>query len=78
GGETRRVEVEISEATGVPTYFIWDEFYFGRDQVYGYPDDPQRFIFFCRAVLAFLRQMGEPPEILHGNDWHTGFLFLWL
>lgn len=77
-GETRPVEVEVSEVTGVPTYFIWDEYYFGRDQVYGYPDDPQRFIFFCRAVLAFLRHIDWRPEILHGNDWHTGFLFLWL
>lgn len=77
-GETRLVEVEVSEATGVPTYFVWDEHWFGRDQVYGYPDDPQRFIFFCRAVLAFLRHTDWRPDILHGNDWHTGFLFLWL
>jgi len=77
-GETRLVEVEVSEVTGVPTYFIWEEHYFGRDQVYGYPDDPQRFIFFCRAVLAFMRYIDWRPEVLHGNDWHTGFLFLWL
>lgn len=77
-GETRMVEAEISEATGVPTYFIWDEHYFGRDEVYGYPDDPQRFVFFCRAVLAFIRHIDWQPEVLHGNDWHTGFLFLWL
>ncbi|QWK10543.1 MAG: glycogen synthase [Thermoflexus hugenholtzii] len=77
-GEIRVVEVEVSEATGVPTYFLWEEGYFGRDQVYGYPDDPQRFIFFCRAALALLRHLDWQPEILHGNDWHTGFLFLWL
>ncbi|MCS6965058.1 MAG: glycogen synthase [Thermoflexus sp.] len=77
-GEARMVEAEISEATGVPTYFIWDEHYFGRDEVYGYPDDPQRFVFFCRAVLAFIHHFDERPDVLHGNDWHTGFLFLWL
>ncbi|MCS7251882.1 MAG: glycogen synthase [Anaerolineae bacterium] len=77
-GETRVVEAQISEAHGVPTYFIWDEYYFGRDRVYGYPDDPQRFVFFCRAVLSFIRHIDWQPDILHGNDWHTGFLFLWL
>ncbi len=36
----------------VPVYFIKNDYYYNRDNLYGYGDDCERFAFFCRAVVA--------------------------
>ena len=36
----------------------------------GWPDNSERFFRFARAVAAFVE--GDPPDVLHLNDWHTG------
>jgi starch synthase len=43
-----------------------------------YPDNAERYIFFCRAVLEAMRLLGEWPEVLHANDWQTGLLPVYL
>ena len=53
-------------------YFIDSAYYFGRDGMYGYDDDGERFAFFCKAVLEMLPRIDFNPEVLHCNDWHTG------
>ncbi len=58
-------------------YFIDNEYYFGRDG-YGYMDDGERFAFFAKAILEALPCIGFFPDILHCNDWQTGFLPLFL
>lgn len=55
-------------------YFIDNEQYFGRDGVYGYSDDGERFAFFCKAILESLVYMEESPDIIHCNDWQTALL----
>ena len=50
---------------------------FDRDGFYGddagdYPDNAWRFGLFCRAALEALRADGEPVDVLHLHDWHTG------
>jgi starch synthase len=55
-------------------YFIDNEQYFGRDGVYGYSDDGERFAFFCKAILESLVYMKESPDIFHCNDWQTALL----
>jgi len=62
-----------SEANGSPTYLIDAPSYFHRDSIYGYSEDYERFAFFNRAALALLKRIGRPPDIVHLNDWHTGF-----
>lgn len=32
------------------------------------------YLFFSRAVLAACRETGWMPDVVHANDWHTGFL----
>ena len=59
---------------GVTAYLVSNEHYFGRDSVYGYPDDDERFVFFTKAVSALLPAIGWRPDILHANDWHTALL----
>ena len=61
-----------SNFTGVPTYFVWDERFFGRDKVYGQPDELMAYVFFSRAVIEFLRVVDWTPDVLHAHDWHTG------
>ncbi len=62
-----------------PTYLLWDEKFFSpREKVYGFDDDPQRFVFFCRAAVAALPMLGWMPDVIHANDWHTAPLTTWL
>lgn len=56
----------------VPTYMIENDYYFGRDGLYGYGDDYERFAFFSKAAVEFLGVVGFKPDIIHFNDWQTG------
>lgn len=62
----------------VPVYFVDDAHYFGREQVYGFPDDIERFLYFSRAALAAVGPLQWVPDVVHCNDWHTSILPLWL
>lgn len=62
----------------VPVYFVNSDKYFNREGIYGYPDDGERFILYCRAALEMLRQLNWKPDIIHCNDWHTGIVPNWL
>jgi starch synthase len=74
---------------GVPVYFLQQDHYFDRDGLYGtgdddYPDNCERFVFFCRGAveaLIALDAMGRDawrPQIVHANDWQTGLLPVYL
>ena len=50
---------------------------FDREGFYGdatgdYVDNAWRFGLFCRAALEALRADGQPVDVLHLHDWHTG------
>lgn len=72
--------VSIFESTveGMPAYLVGNDKYFGRQEVYGYDDDGERFVFFCRATLEMLKKLGWQPDVIHCNDWHTGIIPNWL
>ncbi len=60
----------------VPILLLDAPRYFDREGLYGaggvdYPDNAERFVFFCRAALEWLRALGSPPDILHCHDWQT-------
>lgn len=63
-----------SDKNELPTYFIGNERYYYRENIYGYEDDNVRFFFFCKAVIEMLKRINYTPDIIHTNDWHTGFL----
>ena len=57
------------------TYYLIDiEYYFGRDGLYGYFDDGERFAFFNRAVMEMLKEIDWKPDVIHCNDWQTGMI----
>jgi starch synthase len=72
-GGVRRTGVWRSDAIGAPAYLIDAPDYFGRVSIYGFSDDHERFAFFCRAAIALCKRLGQPPDIIHGNDWPCGF-----
>lgn len=55
----------------IPTYLIDNYHYFDRERLHGYGDDAQRWAFFCRAVLEWLRPLSWKPDVIHVHDWHT-------
>lgn len=59
---------------GVTYYFIDNEYYFGRDGLYGYDDDGERFAFFQLAIMEMMQRVRFVPDVLHANDYHTAML----
>jgi len=48
--------------------------FFGRDRLYGYEDDEERFAFFSKAAAEFLLTTGKRPDVIHCHDWQTGLV----
>jgi starch synthase len=68
-----------AENGSVPTYFIENEAYFYREGFYGlgdwnYPDNLERFVFFCKAALECCKAIDFAPDVIHCNDWQTAAL----
>lgn len=59
---------------GVVYYFVDNLYYFDRPELYDYPDDGERFAFFCQAVVEMLEKVDFIPDILHVNDWQTAVI----
>jgi starch synthase len=76
-GGAELVTVLETEQRGVRVSFIDAPHYFQRDQLYGYDDDGERFILFCRAALEYVRALGWAPDVLHSHDWHTAIIPNW-
>jgi starch synthase len=72
-GKTPHIRVWQSDELTAPTYFIDAPYYFSRGKIYGDNDDFERFAFFCRAAIALMRRLDQPIDVLHCNDWQTGF-----
>ena len=62
----------------VTYYFVENHYYFDRGRLYGEFDDAERFAFFSRAVVEFMLQSGNIPDILHANDWQTAPAIIYL
>ncbi len=70
--------IDRYDLNGLPFYFIDNQEYFYREGYYGYPDDVERFTFFCKAVLAMLPKIDFWPDVIHMNDWQTGLISVYL
>ena len=67
----------------VTVYFIDNPKYFDREGLYqekgiDYPDNCERFSFFCRKVLEFLPKVSFFPDIIHCNDWQTALIIAYV
>ena len=66
------------ERDGVTWYFVDNEQYFNRPDLYGYYDDGERFGFFSRAVVRMLPHLAFWPDVIHCNDWQTALVPVYL
>ena len=75
----RKQSASIFSFSGdAPAYMIENDYYFGRDGLYGYGDDYERFAFFSKAAVEFLMKVDFRPDIIHYNDWQTGLCGVYL
>ena len=65
----------------VTVHLIENEKHFGRTGIYndpkdarGYPDNAERFIFFQKAALALLKEIGFKPDVIHCHDHQTALI----
>ncbi len=78
GDRVERARVYGTEHNGVPVYMVDNPRFFDRENIYAYPDDAERFIFFSRSALELARHFNWRPHIVHCNDWHTALVPNWL
>ena len=80
--------------SSIPVYLVEQPHYFERDDpAHGrglyqfkhadgtktdYPDNCERFVFFCRAILEALPLLDFWPDVLHANDWQTSLVPVYL
>jgi starch synthase len=62
----------------IPVYMVDNKKYFDREGIYMYPDDADRFIFFCRAAVEAIKRLDWRPDVIHCHDWHTAVVPNWL
>ena len=75
GWRTQYLGVDEYVKDGVTYWFIDNEFYFGGDYIYGSGSfETERFCFFCKAVMESLPRLGFKPDVIHCNDWQTGYI----
>lgn len=73
------VKVKYGKKNEPTVYFLENmEYYEQRANVYNYSDDPTRFALLSRGALEFLRKISWRPDVIHANDWHTGYLMNYL
>ncbi|XP_027360743.1 probable starch synthase 4, chloroplastic/amyloplastic isoform X3 [Abrus precatorius] len=48
--------------------------FFSREMLYGYPDDFERFSYFCRASLDYIVKCAKQPDVLHLHNWETAIV----
>lgn len=74
------VKSYFSKKDNTMTYFLENrEYYELRANVFGYKDDHIRFALLSKGCLEWLLQTKKEedtwqPDIIHCNDWHTGYL----
>jgi len=82
----KAVSVQGVEATigkNIKVYFIDNNKYFSRPGLYGektgdYPDNLERFSFFCKKALDLMKKIKFQPDIIHCHDWQTSLVPVYL
>jgi len=68
---------------GIDFYFIRNDNFFGRENLYGtpqgdYPDNNIRFGFFSKAIFEVLLKIDFIPDIMHLHDYHFALASVFL
>ena len=67
----------------IKVYFIENDAYFFRPGLYGdkikdYPDNLERFSFYCRKSLDLLKEINFQADIIHAHDWQASLIPVYL
>ena len=74
GDHAQYCGIKTLTLAGLQYYLIDNQDYFGREGLYGYWDDGERFAFFQMAICEMMERVAFVPDVLHLNDWHTAFI----
>lgn len=72
-----------SISKNIEIFFIKNDALFNRDGLYGtsagdYPDNLDRFSFFCRKSLELAKEINFKPDIIHCHDWQSALIPVYL
>ena len=67
-----------SKRQKLQVFFIDNEYYFNRANIYGEEDDGERFAYFSKAILESVKRLNLNPDIIHCNDWQTALVPVFL
>ena len=75
--------VSTTLGQNIQVYFVEHDGFFKRDGLYGdsrgdYPDNLERFQFFCKKVLETLKLLNLETDIVHCHDWQTALIPVYL
>jgi starch synthase len=81
-----RVAKDITSAVigkNIKVYFVENKDYFYREGLYGdkhgdYPDNLERFAYFCQRTLSLLKEVDFCADILHLHDWQASLSAVYL
>jgi starch synthase len=74
------IKVASIPAARMQVYFLDNEEYFQRKQVFGdkdgkfYADNDERMIFFCKGALETVKKLGWAPDVVHCHGWMSALV----
>lgn len=67
----QKCEIFQTDVRNVRYYFIGNDYYFSRGDVYGYNDDIERYAFFSLAAYRLIRDYLPKTDVVHLHDWQA-------
>lgn len=75
GSKPQEISLYTETYNGVIYYFIDNEKYYGRDRVYDFPDEEERWALFQMSAIESIKYMeGFNIDIINCHDWHVGMI----
>lgn len=82
----KRVNEDISYSVigkDIKVYFIENDKYYNRDNLYmdkkgDYPDNLERFSYYCKRTLELLKEINFKADIIHLHDWQASLIPVYL
>ncbi|KAM0057773.1 putative starch synthase, catalytic domain-containing protein [Helianthus debilis subsp. tardiflorus] len=76
-GQLHRNRIWTGVVNGIGATFIQPVYYssfFNTENIYGYPNDFERFSYFSRASLDYILKSGKKPDVIHIHNWETSIV----